>query len=113
MTNTIRTRWLWATALLLGGCSDFEQATTVECTALFDHIVDVHVAENTEKKDAKEDGGEALLGAVAGALGRAALEGLGEKDKFINRCQTTMRKGEVKSCLSKRTSAELKACGGP
>lgn len=104
---------LWMTLTLACGCDEVQQATSVECTALFDHIVDVTVRENTQKPDGNDDPGAALAGAVAGALGRAALEGLGEKEKFLNRCQTTMRKFEVKACLKKDSSAELKECGAP
>ena len=99
--------------LIALGCDAIAPASTVDCTALFDHLVDVAAKENTKDAVGKDDPAAALAGMVVGAIGRAALDGMGEKDKFLNRCQVSMRKYEVQACLKKSTSAELKQCGMP
>lgn len=107
-------RSLFLLSLLpLTACDQVQSASVVDCTALFDHLVDVAVKDNAKQAVGKDDPTAALAGMIAGVVGRAALEGMGEKDKFLNRCQATMRKYEVQSCLKKTTSAELKTCGMP
>jgi hypothetical protein len=101
------------TLLSITACDQVQQATAVDCTALFDHLVDVAVKDNAKQAVGKDDPAAALAGIVAGVVGRAALNGMGEKDRFLNRCQASMRKYEVQACLKKTTSAELKACGMP
>lgn len=99
--------------LSLTACDQVQQASVVDCTALFDHLVDVAVKDNAKQAVGKDDPTAALAGVIAGVVGRAALSGMGEKDKFLNRCQASMRKYEVQACLKKASSAELKACGMP
>lgn len=99
----------------VSGCDYFQSATETDCTALFDHMVDVNVKDATGATEGTDQAAsESRIGeAIAGALGRAALDALGEKEKFVNRCQATLRRYEVRSCLEKKTPAELKACGAP
>lgn len=121
--NACWTRSAVAMLALVGviGCDSLEPAGALECTALYDHVVDVHMRDatkNTKKpkkgstaQDPGDEAIEALGGAIVNVIGRAALETLGEKDKFITRCRTTKKKLEVRSCLKTQRVAKLKSEG--
>ncbi len=100
---------------VLTGCDYIEPATEADCMALFDHIVDVGVQDIADEATGKPQspGEAALVKTIGSAIGRAALESVGEKDKFVRRCQATLRRYEVRDCLKKTTMDELKVCAEP
>ena len=112
------TVFLVALCLTAAGCDSLEAAGALECTALYDHVVDVHMRDATGKKgkpdpgttaqDPADEAIEALGGAIVNVVGRAALDALGEKDKFITRCRTTKKKFEVRACMKTGSVAKLK-----
>mgnify|MGYP007046968842 CR=1 FL=1 len=109
---------LVASCLMTTACDSMEAAGALECTALYDHVVDVHMRDATGKKGKPDPGAtaqdpadeaiEALGGAIVNVVGRAALDALGEKDKFITRCRTTKKKFEVRACMKTGSVAKLK-----
>ena len=88
-------------ALLLAACSYFEPASRQECEVLYDHVVAVSTAES---------GTQGLGRLVLEKVVRGGLALLGEKDKYLRKCQTTKTRLEVRMCLRKQTVAELKGC---
>ncbi len=96
------------------GCDRFQQAGPVECEALYNHVTDISLGERTKGirlSDEDDSPADSLARAAVSSLGRALLDKLGEKDKYLAKCQTMQTKGDVRKCLSAHTLEELKACG--
>ncbi len=92
----------------MSGCSRFQDATEVECTALYDHAVAVAAA---EAADSTVEGMAASLGKKLLEVGGDALMKFsGEKDKVIRRCQVKMKKYDVEVCMDAKTMDAVQAC---
>jgi hypothetical protein len=85
--------------LFVGGCSALERPTDLECTVLFEHYGALQALRLGEEIGGDSAGGRAIASIAAATIGDKLFDSVGLKDKFIRRCQVSLRRYQVEACL--------------